>query len=373
MLRIDHPLPHATPGCSLSVTRWHFGRPGARPKVYIQAALHADELPGVLVAHQLKERLAALEAAGQLLGEVIVIPVANPQGLAQFHNGTHMGRFEGHSGRNFNRGFPDLVDSTADLLRDQLGGDADTNIATTRQCLARALQARPAPQCIDALQQHLFGLAQDADIVLDLHCDSEAEVHLYAHSEQLEAAQALGAFLGAAAILHAQEQGGQSFDDALTRQWYQLGRRFPDRHLPCGCIALTVELRGQSNVDNTLAAQDAQGIVQFLGWSKVLTVPDQATPPPSRFTPTPLNCCEILSAPASGVLHYVEPTGTTVQPGQVLALVIDPVTGEEHTIRAVGAGMYFARLAHRYVAAGTEVCFIAGDTLVRNTDQLLSA
>ena len=30
-----------------------FGTPGARPKAYLQAGLHADELPGMLVLHKL--------------------------------------------------------------------------------------------------------------------------------------------------------------------------------------------------------------------------------------------------------------------------------------------------------------------------------
>lgn len=38
----------------------------AAGQVYIQASLHADELPGMLVAWHLKQRLAELEAAGRL-------------------------------------------------------------------------------------------------------------------------------------------------------------------------------------------------------------------------------------------------------------------------------------------------------------------
>jgi predicted deacylase len=34
-----------------------FGTPGAAPKAYIQASLHADETPAMLVAHHLLERL----------------------------------------------------------------------------------------------------------------------------------------------------------------------------------------------------------------------------------------------------------------------------------------------------------------------------
>ena len=42
-----HPLPCTSLGSARTVTSLHFGTPGARPKVYIQASLHADELPGM--------------------------------------------------------------------------------------------------------------------------------------------------------------------------------------------------------------------------------------------------------------------------------------------------------------------------------------
>ncbi|MDD7960705.1 succinylglutamate desuccinylase/aspartoacylase family protein, partial [Klebsiella pneumoniae] len=70
-------------------------------KSYIQASLHADELPGMLTATLLLRRLAALEEAGQLRGEIVVVPVANPIGLAQQVMGDNLGRFELGSMKNF--------------------------------------------------------------------------------------------------------------------------------------------------------------------------------------------------------------------------------------------------------------------------------
>ena len=39
-----------TPGLTYELAVRRFGAPGARPKAYIQAGLHADEVPGMLAA-----------------------------------------------------------------------------------------------------------------------------------------------------------------------------------------------------------------------------------------------------------------------------------------------------------------------------------
>src|SRR3546814_5615348 len=50
------PLLTASPGTSRELVVHRFGQAGARPKVYLQAALHADETPGLLVLHHLYGR-----------------------------------------------------------------------------------------------------------------------------------------------------------------------------------------------------------------------------------------------------------------------------------------------------------------------------
>ena len=52
------------PGASLSLTVQRFGAEGARPQVYIQASLHADEIPGMIVA--LTDLLDRSPAASEL-------------------------------------------------------------------------------------------------------------------------------------------------------------------------------------------------------------------------------------------------------------------------------------------------------------------
>ncbi|NLR76663.1 succinylglutamate desuccinylase/aspartoacylase family protein [Leeia aquatica] len=373
MQRIDHVLALSTPGAQLTVTRWHFGMLGARPKVFIQAALHADELPGVLVAHEIKQKLEVLEQAGLLRGEVILVPVANPIGLAQFQNSTQHGRFDGQTGRNFNRGFPDLVDAVAALIESQLTNSAENNLHIIRDALSCALQQLTVNSQLEALQCHLFDLALDADLVLDLHCDSEADLHLYAHREQLPIVQVLGAYLGVAAILYADEQGGQSFDDALTRQWYQLKKRFPSYPIPVGCTAVTVELRGQSDVNIKMALADADAIIKFISWHSSPSANKVEALHTVQQKSTPLNFTEILASPISGIVSYTISYGVEVSPGTCLAVIVNPISGETLELITQSGGIYYARNASRYVAAGTEVCFVAGDSIQRNTDNLLSS
>jgi hypothetical protein len=62
-----HPLLSPSLGTQRSITSFHFGPTGGGGwprKVYIQASLHAGEIPGMLVAHLLRQQFADLEARG---------------------------------------------------------------------------------------------------------------------------------------------------------------------------------------------------------------------------------------------------------------------------------------------------------------------
>src|SRR4051812_38672388 len=100
-----HSITPAGSSMSCQLTSFHYGAPGTGKKVYIQAALHADEVPGMLVAQFLRTELAALEAAGKLRGEIVLVPAANPLGLAQAIHGAPFGRFDLSTGTNFNRAY----------------------------------------------------------------------------------------------------------------------------------------------------------------------------------------------------------------------------------------------------------------------------
>jgi predicted deacylase len=364
-------LSGSTPGSRHTLTALHFGQPGRGPKACIQAALHADEVPAMLVAQRLRSLLQVHEAAGEVLGEVTLVPYANPIGLGQEVLGTQQGRFDLRDGVNFNRNLPDLCEAAAVAVAGRLGNDALANVVVVREALRQALAAVPAPDLASSLKQQLMRWAVDADIVLDLHCDAQAAVHLYGLTPQAELCAELGALLGAKAVLMATESGDSPFDEACSRPWFVVQQRHAAFPLPLSCFSTTVELRGQADTSHALAQQDAQALIQFLRRRGVLAGPPAALPQP-LCQPTPLAASEPITAPCSGVVvFHVEP-GETVLAGQCVLDIVDVDTGQVRAVHAQSAGVLYARIATRWARAGQRLAKVAGSTLLR-TGKLLGA
>jgi uncharacterized protein len=365
------PLLAAGPGAQHSLQVHHYGANLAGPKAYIQAALHADEVPALLVAQQLHKLLCELDAAGQLQGPVVLVPFANPLGLTQQLLGQHQGRFNLGDGINFNRLIPDLSTTVVAALVGQLGNNADHNVATVRVALRQASAALTAIDTAQDLKNKLLTLAIDADVVLDLHCDGEAAMHLYGLTPQADLCIELGALLGARAVLLATESGDSPFDESCSRPWLALQQAHPGVPLPLACFSTTVELRGQADTSHDLAQKDAAALIEFL--RRVGTV--AGTPKPlhrARCEATPLAGSEPIVAPRAGVLVFHAAMGTAVEAGALIADLVDVQTGEVLPMRCQTAGVFYARIATRWATAGQRVAKVAGSTLLR-TGKLLSA
>lgn len=378
MRTVLHPLPSGSPGTTRRLRSLQFGEASAGqaralpgPKAYIQASLHADEIPPMLVAQSLIHRLRALEAAGDLLGQVVLVPMANPIGLAQECLGQAQGRFDLATGLNFNRQHGLHTSAIWERVKLHLGADPARNKGLVRMALREILEQASVATEMQALKQRLALLAADADLVLDLHCDNQAVMHLYAPSSQKEAFAPLSALLGAQAFLCSDEAGDEPFDESLARIWWELAALAgPLKPVdPCGCIAATVELRGECDVSPVLAEQDAQAILDFLalrGFVRRRGQPEAAAAteglawPKAQCEATPLEGVEPLVAPQAGVLVFHKAPGDWVQAGEAVADVIDPLTDERHTICATQAGRCFARTARRFASRGMRIAKIAG-------------
>ena len=239
MEHIQHLLPWSSSGTERRLSLWRFGS-GPR-KAYIQAALHADELPGMRVAVELRRRLAELEQQGRLTGVIELVPVANPIGLGQMFQATHQGRFEFASGENFNRDFPALAELVGGAVAGRLGDDGQANVQLIRQAMRQALDdLPPARSELEGLRRLLLRHACDADVVLDLHCDFESIMLLYALPQHWPNLRSLAARLRAGAVLLAEDSGGNSFDDACAVPWQRLAERFADAAIPLACLATTI-------------------------------------------------------------------------------------------------------------------------------------
>lgn len=352
-------LPPAGPGTArrLTVLRFKSAAPG--PKAYIQAAVHADEIPALLVAQHLRERFIALDAAGQLRGEIILVPYANPIGLTQFIQAWHLGRYELESGQNFNRGYPDLFEPVAAAVASKLGADAAGNVALIRRAIRAALPATLPGSENAALKHLLYGLSCDADVVLDLHCDYEATMHTYIGTPLWPAAADLAACLQSPVNLLAEDSGGEAFDEANSRIWWRLAERFPEHPIPPACCAATVELRGERDVSDALAARDADGLVAFLTGRGFVDAPAPAMPE-TLPQATLLEAVDSLNAEHPGVLVWTATLGSEVQRGERIGHLVDPETGVRHAVTARTSGLFFAARGHRWVRPGQWIAKIAG-------------
>ena len=363
MQHIDHTLPWSACGTQRSLRVLRFGS-GPR-KAYIQAALHADELPGMRVAVELKRRLLELEAQGRLNGTIELVPLANPIGIGQMFQATHQGRFEFNSGKNFNRDFPALTQALATRLEGRLGDDEASNVATVRQAMVELIDALPPPQSeLDGLRRLLLRHACDADLVLDLHCDFESVMLLYAMPQHWPQLRSLAARLGAEAVLLAEGAGGDAFDEACAAPWLQLRTHFPQAEIPLACVATTIELRGMADTGREQCQASAEQILGYLAeqglisghWPSAPTLGCQATP---------FAGAQYAYAEHPGVVSYLQALGAQVRVGDPLFEVIDPLSDRHSVVRASTDGILYARERLRFAQPGLWLAKIAGNTPIR--------
>jgi uncharacterized protein len=358
-------LDGTTPGTRHVLTVHRFGTPGARPQVYVQAALHADEIPGMLAAHYLRQMLMRKELEGLIQGEIILVPFANPIGLAQRILGVQVGRFDVHDGNNFNRYFPDLLAQLPDNFADHLSQDQDRNVAVLRKTFRELIGSLPRTTPAQHLKAALLSLAIEADWVLDLHCDGEATMHLYTLPALANAFQPLAALLQAEALLVADVSGDDPFDEACSRPWTVLAQRYPGHPMPIACKASTVELRGQADVDPVLAEGDATALVHFMTHAGAISG-SAPQAPPLRCRATALEAVEALIAPCAGIIAYHAKTGQHVDTGALIAEIIDPELGSATPVRAGTRGILFARAGGRFAVPGKRLGKIAGEVPLRS-------
>jgi len=318
-------LPQMTPGTRRIIAFHRFGKAGARPKAYLQAAIHANELPGAMALHHLMPMLAAADRARRIRGEIVVVPTVNPIGLAQLVGNNHLGRYELLGRENFNRNWHDLAPAVAERVAKALGRDATANVAAIRRAALAALAALRPQNELQALRTEVMKLAVDADIVLDLHCDLQAALHLFiSRRDWPGAAQALAADIGSAATLY-----NDPYPEALTFSgvhsalWARLAERFPAASIPQACLSATIEYRGQHDVNHRLGASDAKNLFRFLLRRGIIA--GRAGPLPRlKARATPIAGMDVGYVPQPGILVYHRTEGARVRKGEAVCEVIDP-------------------------------------------------
>jgi len=361
------PLSGDSPGTRRHLTLYRFGTPGARPKVYIQAALHADEMPGVVVIQHL---LPLLENA-EIIGEIVVVPVANPIGLAQWTSHKPFGRFDTSTGQNFNRNYPDLGSIITPRIKDKLTDDARANTRLIRDEMRAVLDEQPANSDLDELRLTLLKQSIDADYVLDLHCDAQAVVHHYASTILPDVSDLLGRAIGSKLALLCEVSGGHAFDEAHTTPWAKLRRAFGER-IAYPCFATTIEYRGQLDVDDATGARDAGNLATFLGEIGAVKLKHAQAPEHDAPPAYPLEGYVEVIAPQGGLVTWTVVPGDWVKQSEVLCHVTDPQSRHRVEVVAPIAGLMFRREMWPMCLRGQGLAHVAGPNKLRSGDLLTS-
>jgi hypothetical protein len=316
-------------GEPVQVGAWRFEGDGHGPKVHVQAGVHADEIAGMLVLHLLMQRLRVAEAGGRLKGSVTVVPQANPLGIGQFRQGRILGRYHDATGHNFNRGF----DQSAAMERSM------TNV--------------------QQWQKKLVQLAAPADVMLDLHTDDEALPYVYVHRRFWPRGRALAAAMKMDVAIIWDEGGDGSFEETIIAPWLREGRTAQR-------MAATLELRGQGDVNDRFAEQDAEGLYAWLCGYGVI---DEALPPADwPVEAVEMGHMETIIAPQPGVLIFEKELGDFVEEGQRFARILrrpgDP--SSEVVLYAEQTGRLVTRFRDRLIAQGMGVAKFTGSRVSRN-------
>ncbi len=345
-----------SPGTIRHLAVHRLGTPDARPKVYIQAGIHADELPANLVASRLLRELVAADAAGRIAGEIVVVPLANPIGTANVQAQRLMGRSFGASGQNFNRGFNDV--SQAVVARLENGEAIEDAIRASLDEITPRDEAT-------ALQLQLQKLACGADIVLDLHTDSEAELHLYLDPDHWPGAADLAGLLGVPVVMFARHSGDNPFEETCTAPYLAARAAGHDAPLP---FATVVELRGERDTQAENTQRDAMALFQFL-CARGAIAGEVADIPAFDGIAADFSATDVLRSPAAGIVVFKQSLGSMVSPGDVIAEIIDPLCGHDQppaTVTTRTNGRFFAHSSERIAWPGSVIGKVHGSEPIRD-------
>jgi len=329
-----------TEGVSFAMPVLRFaGSDDGAPSAYLQAALHAGELPGVVAIHYLMPMLRKAEEEGRIRGAITVVPAANPIGRQQHVLGDLQGRFHVGTRTNFNRGFP-----------------LPANLAE-----AEAAKAETLDHSIDdRLKRRLLGLSWGHDIVLDLHCDDEGVPYFYVPEQLWPAMADVASAMGVEAVVVWDKDTDGTFEGASLSPY--LGEpaeiaRFDRRAIT------TVEFRGLSDVYPEYAKRDAEGLYRVLVARGVVEDPSLPKPAPFAGVAAPIAHVEMVQTPVSGAILFEVTPGERVAKGQVLARIVR-APGEEDgavEVRAPQAGYVLTRVLKRLAKRGDDIVKLVGD------------
>ncbi len=290
------------------------------PKVYIQANMHGAEVQGNAVIFQLLELLRNTE----FNGEITLVPYANPVACNHKNGEYTLGRFDPITGVNWNRMYHFNANIIRPFAEQHLNSDAGMIELSFKQLLQDEISNK--------LDHNQYGLttgqriayqlqkmAQQADIVLDLHTGPISSKHLYCP----EYAQASASYFNIPHTILIPNEFDGAMDEATFCPWWSLQAEFNKlgREFSFNKESFTVELGSQEQINLDVAKQDAQGILSYLAYKNFLATDLYPAEKMTRYA-CYLTDYKTFYSPMGGMVDYLAEFGQPLSAGQPLARIL---------------------------------------------------
>ncbi|NES06332.1 MAG: succinylglutamate desuccinylase/aspartoacylase family protein [Okeania sp. SIO2F4] len=276
------PLRQLASGDFLYLQIYKFTGSQTGKKAYIQANLHGAEISGNAVIHNLIEFLMTLDNS-QLIGEILLLPVCNPEGVNARSHQFSSGRYNSYDGKDWNRIFWDYekedvdIDAFAQTQIDLTETEIKNNYR--QQILAsfhQQLETINSPSSTPFYKQYRYqlqSLCLDADYVIDLHSSTNQSLdYLYCFHGREESAKLF--ILDYGILMRDGEYDGDAFDEAFLKPWLALERSFKDLGKPIqfDIESWTLELGSGMKMNPESVAKGIQGVKNYLANKGILKI-----------------------------------------------------------------------------------------------------
>ncbi len=255
---------------------------GSQPgkKAYLQSNLHGAEISGNAVIHQLIEFLITLDET-QLIGEIWLVPVCNPEGTNARSHHFSSGRYHIYDGKDWNRIFWDyekededietFAKSKIDLEPEEIKTNYRKKILQSFEKLEAKINSPSGVPFGEKYRYQMQSLCLDADYVIDLHSSTNKALdYLYCFRSREESARA---FLLDYGILM-NEYDGDAFDEAFLKPWLALEKRFAELGKPIifDIESWTLELGSGMEMNPESANKGVLGVKNYLATKGLLKI-----------------------------------------------------------------------------------------------------
>lgn len=312
-------------GAALTVPVYRIKGADDAPSVYIQANMHGAEVQGNAVIFQ----LLALLKDTQIMGDITLVPYANPVGCNHKNGEYTLGRFDPITGVNWNRMFHFDESIIKPFVRECIGKTNKVIEANFKQLMIATIEEK--------LDHNIYGLttgqriayqlqrlAHQADYVLDLHTGPISSKHLYCP----EYAQASAKYFDIPHTLLIPNDFDGALDEATFCPWWklqdafaELGIEFSINSKDINKESFTVELGSQEQIDLDVALEDAKSIMNYLQYKNVINTTQYKPKTMTRYG-CYLKNYKAFYSPMGGMVDYLAEFGQPLAAGEPLARIL---------------------------------------------------